>query len=180
MLSRREELDGPANPAQRIKIPTKKETTQMKTKSFAFLGLSLAMVLTLILSGCAPVSSVLKAQGAAPEAVVERFYDWYLGYPGNAAADGAYRSSEYLTEEFVEKVDAIIASFDQGGYDPFLCAQDIPGDLIVGDAVLSGDEASLVVHEVWNTGTEYESVHYVTVELQMVDGAWKIADVICR
>jgi hypothetical protein len=152
----------------------------MKTKSFAFSVLALAVVLMLILSGCAPVRSVLKAKGAAPEQVVESFYDWYLGYPGNPVADGAYRSSEYLTEEFVEKVDAIIASFDQGGYDPFLCAQDIPGDLIVGDAVLSGDEASLVVHEVWNVGTEYESVHDVTVELQTVDGAWKIADVLCR
>jgi hypothetical protein len=112
--------------------------------------------------------------------VVESFYDWYLSYPGNVVTDGAYRSSEYLTEEFVEKVDAVVASFDQGGYDPFLCAQDIPGDLFADEAMVSGDEAAVVVHQVWNVGTEYEVAHDVVVELQMVDGAWTIADIVCR
>jgi hypothetical protein len=163
-----------------MRIPTKKETTQVKTKSFALSGLGLAMVLMLILSGCFPVRSVLRAKGATPEEVVETFYAWYLGYPGNAIVDGAHRSSAFLTEEFVEKVDGIVASFNQGGYDPFLCAQDIPGDLIFDEATVSGQEASVVVHQVWNVATEHESVHDVAVELQMVNGRWVIADIICR
>jgi len=93
--------------------------------------------------------------------------------------DGAYRSSEYLAEEFIQKVDGIIASFDKGGYDPFLCAQDIPGEFTIEKAVVSGDQASVVMHEIWNPETQYESIHDVKVALQMVDGQWKIADVIC-
>jgi uncharacterized protein YceK len=152
----------------------------MKPKSCVFIGLSLTMVLTLILSGCAPVRSVLRAKGAAPEAVVESFYDWYLQYPGNVIADGAHRSSQYLTEGFVGKVDAVVASFEKGGYDPFLCAQDVPGDLVVGEAEMSGNQARVAVQEVWNPGTEAEFVKEVVVELEIMGGAWRIANVICR
>jgi len=110
-----------------------------------------------------------------PEQVVESFYGWHIGYiqnVGNPLADGAYRSSEYLSEEFVRKADGIIASFDEGGYDPFLCAQDVPGEFTVEEAVVSGDGASLAVH------TSFEG-HTFTVELRQVDGRWKISDVIC-
>jgi len=139
------------------------------------------MVLAVALSGCAPVRALSKPRTPAPQEVVESFYDWYLSYPGNVIADGAYGSSEYLTESFVEKVDETIASFDKGGYDPFLCAQDIPGDVVVDDeAVVSGGEATVVVHQVWNPGTEYESVHDLTVVLQTVNGQWRIADILCE
>jgi hypothetical protein len=64
-----------------------------------------------------------------PETVVQTFFDWYLAYAetGNPLVDGAYRDSPYLTANLVSQVDEIIASFEGGGYDPFLCAQDIPG-----------------------------------------------------
>jgi len=116
-------------------------------------------------------------QNAEAVKTVEDFYSWYLGYPGNVVADGAHRSSEYLTAAFVEQVDELVASFTQGGYDPFLCAQDIPGDLIVDETVVSGEQASVVIHEVWNAGTDFEMVHDVVVELQRIGGAWKIADI---
>ncbi len=44
---------------------------------------------------------------------------------------------------------------------------------------MSGEEASVVMHEIWNPETQYESIHDVKVALQMVDGQWKIADIIC-
>ena len=142
--------------------------------------LGLLMVLTIIVSGCAPVRALTRAKTAAPEEVVERFYDWYLQYPGNVIADGAHRSSQYLTEGFVEKVDTVVASFEQGGYDPFLCAQDVPGDLIIGDAEVSGNQATVTVQEVWNPGTEVEFVREVVVELEMMGGGWRISNIICR
>jgi hypothetical protein len=42
--------------------------------------------------------------------------------------------------------DEIIASFDRGGYSPFLCAQDIPDSVTVDEATISGDTASVTVH----------------------------------
>jgi hypothetical protein len=156
------------------------------------------VVLALALGGCAPVRALSRPRATAPEdqgeiyesvaqqnmmalEVVQSFYDWYLSYPGNVVAEGAYRSSEHLTEPFIEKVDGIVASFERGGYDPFLCAQDLPGDLVVGDEVTrAGDAATILVHEVWNPGTEYEMTSHVTVELQMMDGEWKISNIVCK
>lgn len=123
----------------------------------------------------------------APEEVVASFYNWYLGYIGEPASeemrnplvDRAYRSSEYLTEEFIQKVDGILDSFVGGGYDPFLCAQDIPGSFTVDEAVVSGEEASVVVHEIWNPGTQYERITNIGVHLRLMDGQWKIADIMC-
>lgn len=106
------------------------------------------------------------------EAAAEAFYEWYADYPGNPLVDRAYQTSDLLTEGLVEKVDQILASFEKGGYDPFLCAQDVPSSFIVGEATVDGDRASLVVH------TSFEG-HAFTVELQKLEGRWLLSDVIC-
>jgi hypothetical protein len=154
----------------------------MKAKQLSLLVLGAALALSIVSAGCRPApasSATSDPSTAAPGEVVERFYEWYVGYPGNALVDGAYRSSEYLAGGFVQQVDEIIASFDKGGYDPFLCAQDVPASFTVAPATVSGDEASVVVHEIWNPGTEVELVHDVTVTLRTVDGAWKIVGITC-
>jgi hypothetical protein len=115
-----------------------------------------------------------------PAAVVDGFYRWYVDYPGSPLADGAYRASEHLAPEFVAQVDALIASFDKEGYDPFLCAQDVPGDLVVRKASVAGEAASVVLQQTWNPGTEYAFTREVTVSLELVDGDWKIAGVVCE
>ena len=154
----------------------------MNAKQLLLLVVSVVVALSFVLGGCSPApasSATFEASVVAPEQVVERFYDEYLGYSGNALVDGAYRSSEHLAEEFVQKVDEIIASFEKGGYDPFLCAQDIPASVSVEAADVAGDEARVILHEIWNPGTEFELIHDVEVTLRMVDGAWKIVDVAC-
>jgi hypothetical protein len=140
------------------------------------------MALSIVVAGCRPApasSATLESTPASPEQVVESFYAWYLDDAGSALSGGAYRSSEYLTGELVQKVDEIVASFDKGGYDPFLCAQDVPARFTVDEPVMSDGEATVVVHEIWNPGTEYESIHDVEVVLRMAGGAWKIADIVC-
>ncbi len=121
-----------------------------------------------------------ESEPLTPEQVVEGFYSWYIGYTrnvGNPMADGAYRSSEYLADEFVQKADGIITSFAEGGYDPFLYAQDIPEEFTFEEALVSGEEASVVMHEIWNPGTQYEHIQDVEVALRLADGQWKIADI---
>jgi hypothetical protein len=158
----------------------------MSTKTLNRFVLVMPVVLCIMLAGCskaykAYMDREVVASGPASEPVdaVESFYSSYASSSGDPTIDGAYRSDERLTPEFVQKVDGIIASFDKGGYDPFLCAQDIPGEFAFDDAVVSGEEATVVVHEVWNPGTEYEFFHDVTVMLRRVDGEWKIDAVIC-
>ena len=152
----------------------------MKEKQATLFVLSVAVALTVVLGECSPAPIPSEVMSVTPEKVVESFYNWYVGYPGNLLVDGAYRSSEYLTEEFIQKVDGIIVSFDKGGYDPFLCTQDIPGEFTVEKAVMLGREASVwVVHEIWNFDTRYELIDDLEVRLRLLDGQWKIADVIC-
>jgi len=151
----------------------------MEEKQSTLLVLSIAVCLTVVLGRCSPIPASSEAMSITPEKVVGSFYNWYVSYPDNLLVDGAYRSSEYLTKEFTQKVDGIVAAFDKGGYDPFLCAQDKPGNFIVDKAFVSGEKASVIVHEIWNHGTQYELNHNVTVTLRMVDGQWKIADILC-
>ena len=152
----------------------------VKTRQFTLFFLSVALGLAVVPSGCSPAPVPAAASSpAGPAQVVEGFYRWYAGQPGNPLAGGAYRSSEYLSPDFVQKVDGIIASFDGGGYDPFLCAQDVPGDFTVGEVAVADQVASVVVRQVWNPGTEYELVRDLRVGLLMEGGQWKIADVCC-
>jgi hypothetical protein len=113
---------------------------------------------------------------------VQGFYDWYLnssayvehtGERLNPLVDGGYRSSPYLTEGLMQKVGAIVAAFDKGGFDPFLCAQDVPESFSHEEPVVSGDIARVVVH------TSFEG-HAFTVALLREGGAWKMSDVLCE
>jgi len=134
--------------------------------------------------GCVPTQPIVPAPPAqagpvaSPEQVVEAFYRWYLNQD-SVLADRTYRDSEYLSAAFVPKVDGILDSFEGGGYDPFLCAQDIPGTVTADKAVIAGDEATVVVHQIWNPGTEYETIRDLTLVLRQVDGQWRIDNILC-
>jgi hypothetical protein len=86
-----------------------------------------------------------------PAGVATVFYTWYLGYVSDRATgdfrnplvDKAYQDHPLLSEAFVAEVDALLAGFDRGGYDPFLLAQDIPQDFSVDPGVVEG---TAVVH----------------------------------
>ena len=71
--------------------------------------------------------------GLAPDGVVRSFYEGYLAYVANGVGakcnplvDRLYRDCPVLSERFVAEVDEAIGSFDKGGFDPILMAQDVP------------------------------------------------------
>ncbi|MFO7742311.1 MAG: DUF3828 domain-containing protein [Anaerolineae bacterium] len=150
----------------------------MKGKLMVGAGLVVAAVIVgLLASGIGPAQAT---EGVAPEEVVTGFYEWYLGYIGegertrNPLVDRSYRSSEFLSEGFVAEVDAVLDSFEGGGYCPFLLAQDVPVSVSVGEAEFSGGEAQVTVELFWG-GNPTPSERVVTVRL--IDGQWKIAAV---
>jgi hypothetical protein len=126
-------------------------------------------VVLVIVTGC---GWLRRAPDLGPEAVVEKFYRWYIGYPGNPLADREYRLSPYLSEAYVREVDDLLASFDRGGFDPFLLAQDIPRDFEVGSASVSGDTATVTVGLYF--GGEGATPVEREVSLRLIDGAWRI------
>jgi hypothetical protein len=86
-----------------------------------------------------------------PAGVATIFYTWYLGYIGdrssddfrNPLVDKAYHDHPLLADEFEQQVDETLAGFENGGFDPFLLAQDIPQDFSVDPGVVEG---TAVVH----------------------------------
>ena len=120
------------------------------------------------LGGCSLVS---KAPELSPHEVVTRFFRWYIGYPGNPLADREYRESPYLANSFVQELDSL-----DGGLraDPILLAQDVPERFSVEEAEISDDEATVTISLYWGgnpTPTERR------VDLDLIDGEWKISDV---
>ena len=140
----------------------------MKGKLILGCGLVVAAVVVgLLAAGVGPAEAT---EEVAPEAVVTAFYDWYLGADEerqSPLADRAYRASELLSSEFVAEMDALLDSFERGGYDPFLLAQDVPTSLAVGEAVVLGETALVPVE------TSFEG-HGLSVTLKRIDGEWKI------
>jgi hypothetical protein len=109
-----------------------------------------------------------------PAEVVNRFYRWCIGYPGNPLADREYRNHPDLAPSFIESVDAAVASMDLGGADPLLLAQDIPERFTVDEAEISGASATVIVNFYWGgNGTPSRR----EVDLEIIDGAWLITHV---
>lgn len=130
---------------------------------------SVLIMLAAMAAGCSqPVTA-----SASPDEVVNAFYRWYLGYPGNVMVDRAYRDSEYLTAELEVGVDAILDSFSGGGYDPFLCAQDIPDSITVSEPIVSGDTATV------SANTSFAG-HGFEVVLRMDQDGWQINAINCN
>jgi len=120
-----------------------------------------------------------------PEMVTENFYNWYISYSkrqGDPWVSKAYRSSEYLADSFVQRLDQLVedetlASLAGEGYDPILCAQGFPDRIAVGEAIVSGQDAWVVIQTYWNGGI---TVGQTTVNLKALNEKWKIANVVCQ
>jgi hypothetical protein len=122
-------------------------------------------------------------QPAEPEtadAVVRAFYSWYLGYFGDPAGDNfrnplvdkAYRDTPYLTESFVQHIDELLQSFNGAGYDPFLCAQDIPTEMSPEVTFTRNGMAGVTMRSSFPN-------HMVVVDLQSEGDSWLISNVTC-
>ncbi len=123
------------------------------------------------------------AGSASPAEVTAAFYAWYLDYIGetgsedmrNPLVDGAYRASPYLTRSFIGHIDELLAEMraeDRGGYDPFLCAQDVPTEMTPDVTFMRNDMASVVVRSSFPN-------HLLTVDLRPEGDGWLIGNITC-
>lgn len=169
-------------------------------KSVRWLGVMvMSLGLLACLAACAPdamedivptaPSATLQPEPAAPQEdvalpptpgperedageVVAGFYQWYLDYEGSPLAEGAYRDHPVISPEFAQAVQDRLDSFESGGYDPILCAQDLPDAVEIGTITISGDSAEVMV-------TTSFSGHNFRVLLAAQDQGWQITDVVC-
>jgi len=115
-----------------------------------------------------------------PGQAAESFYQEYLAKFSNRDTNNwqnplvekSYRESPLLTEGFKERVDELLAGMDKGGYDPFLCAQDIPANIKSVSNFHRNGIASVVME------SDFPG-HRFTVDLQPAHGSWKISNITC-
>jgi hypothetical protein len=131
------------------------------------------LLAVLLLTGCTLFGP--QEPPLSPTEVTNRFYRWYIGYPGNPLVDNAYRTSPYLAASLIEEVDATLASFEVGGADPFLLAQDLPERFTVEPATVEDDRATVLVYFYWWSGDETPTEREITLAKR--DGEWKIIDI---
>jgi hypothetical protein len=148
----------------------------MKTLRLMPVGLMILLVCASAacsMEAAVPEDVVAAPPEPAPEDVIEGFFNWYTGYPGNPTADRILATNPVVTAGLVEKVETILSSSDlRGGGDPILCAQERPRAFTVEVIDRSADSVTAVVH------SEFEG-HTIYVGMMKVDGEWKIADVSC-
>lgn len=110
-----------------------------------------------------------------PEQVVLRFYTFLQSYQGNYLATDAYKYNGSLTENFKAQISAEVAGFLNGGYDPLICAQDIPASFEVGTAVVYADTAIVKLDQTFDSGEKT-----ISIELTKQNDTWKISAVKCN
>lgn len=105
----------------------------------------------------------------------QSFYDMYLqsARRGSPLANATYRDMPFLAPEFVAHVSEVVSSFEGGGYDPILCAQDVPDEVTAASAQVNGDVATVEME------SSFEG-HRFTVQLAARNGGWLITGVTCR
>jgi hypothetical protein len=154
-----------------------KEIRTMNTRTKLLVIVGLILIGAVALGACSTFAPNPASAGAAElpnipaQQVVQEFYDWYITYPGHPIVSGAYAEHALVGEQLVKAVeqqreDGLIA-------DPILCAQDVPNSVTAGEAVVDGNTAQV------HLTTSFEG-HELDVELQVIDGEWKINKVICR
>jgi len=116
-----------------------------------------------------------------PQQVVEGFYAAYLDSVGDRSAgefhnplvERTYRELPQLSAAYVQEIDADLDEAEFIAADPFLCAQDVPGEVWVKDVKEDGGEAVAVVT------TDFAD-HQFSVTLERLEGEWKITEVLCE
>jgi hypothetical protein len=111
---------------------------------------------------------------ADPSAVVDGFYKWYMEQPGNPLTSGAYKLNPALASDLKQSVDELLNQNTPGGFDPFLCAQDKPKQIMVGQAYIDGPDATVNVEQTFDTGKRV-----IPVQLNKLGDNWEITTILC-
>lgn len=129
------------------------------------------------------VGTVSAQETDTVQATVEGFYNWYLGYITdhdtfrNPLVDRAYRESEYLTQDLIERIDEQLANAGNTGigHDLFLCAQDLPSRYEFEVINSQPGEKRVLLREYFGS----PRTNNLTLALNDSEGSWKIAAVTC-
>jgi len=144
----------------------------MTSKNILTVGLTVVIASAIIVGGAYAVKNWQDRPG--PGETVLKFYEDWVKYEGNPLADKIYRDHVAVSSEYAEKVDRILASFDKGGYDPILCAQDKPESIEIEDIAEKDGSASVVM-----MANFYGTEKKLDINMKFAEGKWQITNIIC-
>lgn len=110
-----------------------------------------------------------------PNSVVKDYYNWWLSCLNQKLSGAEVHCSYNKTGALT---DALVIELNQAsGFDPILCAQNIPGKINFDNAVLENtDTAKVEVHTVWGASLQRN----ISVGLQQINNQWKISSINCN
>jgi hypothetical protein len=131
----------------------------------------IAPLLALVLAGFAAATT---DPAGGPAATVTSFYGWYLDASrvGSPLADGLIAAREDVRDDFRLHLRLVLDGFRGGGFDPLLCAQDVPAWVRVVEVRTVARRAFVRV------GTSF-SGHGFEVVLERDGDTWRIDDIRC-
>lgn len=116
---------------------------------------------------------------STPSGTVNAFYAWYLHQlrvkgAGMTGLPDMLTKTQLVSPGLVQKVTQVLDGFgDVAGYDPLLCAQDVPPAIWTEAEILNGDSATVLVN------SDYPD-YYVVVDLEKDHGSWLVEEISCR
>lgn len=124
------------------------------------------------------VDSAEAIAAMTPLKLTASFYRWHVSFPGNPLLHTRDKWGEYFTPDFIQRVEEILAPREGpgGGFDPFLCAQDVPADFAFAEEARSDNEATIRVRKEWGPGSPASEL---TVHLVRLEGRWWIERINC-
>jgi hypothetical protein len=147
----------------------------MKKQNIISVALTVVIASAVIIGSAYALKTFNLKKSLSPEETVNAFLSEWIEYDGNPMVDRIYRENEKLTEEYVLKVDNILDTFDKSGFDPILCAQDIPEEIIISNTAVKEDKATVSLEQIFSG-----SSRPIIVNLEKEAGIWKISDIICQ
>lgn len=131
-------------------------------------------VIILLVIVVAVVLAIPNGKAQTPTSATKSFYEWWLNYFGNPVADKAYQKNAAIDKDFAKQLDSTVASLTNTSYDPVLCSRNKPSGISVDNQKISGDTATVEVHETF-TGAP----HTVYVALKKEGSDWLLTDITC-
>lgn len=130
------------------------------------------------------IDAIICADTITPEGVTRDFYNWYLVTASggldepvvNPLVERLYHDHSFLTDDLKARVDAM-GEGDMGFmFDPFVCAQDVPGYVRVYASTLAPEAANVVVEMDYPGNPRGNTV---LVSLKPVEQQWMIDTITC-
>lgn len=144
-----------------------KERCAMATTMTRYLRSLLAALAVLAMTACVPRVSPTPAEPALAAEVPATL----TVAPAVAETPTAANAAPVVERTGIDEIAQTVASFDKGGFDPILLAQDVPETIAVDPALIDGNAAMVVV------STSFEG-HTFTVRLMREGDIWRIDGVV--